>query len=414
MEYLKLFENHTEYEEYKNSGFTMPNVSHCIENIHIHHKVEDRVIVTYNVTDTSNPTLIGYGDYINGFSAIEIDGIEQPNVVSAYTFDTLGKHIVKYSLKDTSIIDDNAFRECGSITNVIIPNNVKKIDAQAFQDCANLVSINIPSGVTSIDVGAFRSCVGLTSIDIPNTVTSIGNYAFYNCTNLTSIDIPSGVTSIGTEAFYNCTSLTSCTFGQDSQLTSIWGGAFKSCSSLTSIDIPNSVTSIGGQAFRGCSGLTSIDIPSGVTYIGDWSFGGCYGLTNITVDSSNTVYDSRNNCNAIIDTNTNTLLFGCNNTIIPDGIVAIGDNAFHSYRGLTSINIPSSTTSIGNGAFTTCKSLSSITCNAIIAPNIVSRTFENIKSNGTLYVPQGSNGYDVWMQNENFYLGLYGWTKVEQ
>ena len=168
------------------------------------------------------------------------------------------------------------------------------------------------------------------------SVTSIGGYAFDGCSGLTSVTIPNSVTSIG-------------------------GSAFRGCSGLTSVIIPSSVTSIGEHAFEDCSGLTSVTIPNSVTSIGDRAFSGCSSLTSVTVDKNNGTYDSRNNCNAIIETSTNKFIVGCNNTIIPNSVTAISEYAFFRCSGLTSVTIPNSITSIGDRAFEGCSGLTSVT-----------------------------------------------------
>ena len=245
------------------------------------------------------------------------------------------------------------------VKTVEISDGVTSIGETAFYNCSKLTSVTIPNSVTSIGEYAFRGCSGLTSVTIPNSVTSIGRYAFRDCSSLTSVTIPNSVTSIGSSTFSGCSGLTTVTI--PNSVTSIEDYAFSGCSGLTSVTIPNSVTSIGSGAFSGCSGLTSVTIPNSVTSIGSGAFRDCSGLTSISVESGNEKYDSRNNCNAIKETASNTLIAGCKNTTIPNSVTSIGDYAFSGCSGLTSVTIPNSVTSIGEYAFRGCSGLTSVT-----------------------------------------------------
>ncbi len=133
-----------------------------------------------------------------------------------------------------------------------------------------------------------------------------------------------------------------------------------------------SVTSIVG-AFYGCSSLTSVTIPNSVTSIGSWAFRNCSSLTSLSVEAGNTIYDSRNNCNAIIETATNTLIVGCQNTTISNTVTSIGSSAFSDCSSLTSVTIPNSVTSIGEDAFYNCSGLTSVTI-----PNSVTSIGEEV------------------------------------
>ena len=193
-------------------------------------------------------------------------------------------------------------------------------------------------------------------------LTSIGDNAFDGCYNLTSVTIPKSVTSIGERAFYGC--------------------------GITSITIPESVTSIGERAFYGC-GITSITIPESVTSIGNYPFSYCSSLASINVEQENEYYDSRNNCNAIIETATNTLIAGCKKTTIPEGVTNIGNNAFSGCSGLTSITIPEGVTSIGDYTFYGCSGLTTITIPEGVT-SIGDYTFYGCSGLTTITIPEGA------------------------
>ena len=204
------------------------------------------------------------------------------------------------------------------------------------------------------------------------TVTSIGYGAFCGCYGLTSIEIPSSVTSIGDRAF-------------------------QYCSRLKSMNIPSNVTYIGNAAFYECFSLTSLNIPSSVRCIGDRAFYNCAGLNSITVDSGNMIYDSRDNCNAIIETASNTLIVGSNTTVIPNGVLSIADYALYDCYRLNSIEIPNSVTSIGNYAFCYCSGLTSLNIPSSVKSlgyGVFHLTgwFEN-QSDGILYLDNWLLGY---------------------
>ena len=204
----------------------------------------------------------------------------------------------------------------------------------------NLDSDNHTASVTYASVSSYTGDVVVPEeISVNGTkyaVTSLGNYCFDGCTGLTSITIPSSVTNLERNCFENCTG-------------------------LTSITIPSSVTSLGVECFENCTGLTSITIPSSVTSLGYGCFAGCSGIAYIKVDANNPVYDSRDNCNAIIETSTNEMIAGCKNSHIPSSVTSLGEYCFWDCTGLTSITIPSSVTSLGGSCFYGCTGLTSVT-----------------------------------------------------
>lgn len=280
-----------------------------------------------------------------------------------------------------------AFQGCSELTSIVIPDSVTEIGKCAFANCNKLASIVIPDSVKIIDRWAFYRCKNLTELTIGKSVMEIGDYAFQYCSRLTTVNynasncefensrgyctafdeckllstlnIGEEVTIIPNFAFCDCQGLAAINIPDS--VTKIGDRAFIGCWELTSINIPDSVTEIGSSAFEGCRGLVSITIPQSVTSIGSSAFYCCSGLIEINVSEGNKVYDSRSNCNAIIETATNVLIKGCVNTVIPDSITEIGAGAFEDCRGLTELTIPNSVTSINKFAFSRCSGLTAVT-----------------------------------------------------
>ena len=226
---------------------------------------------------------------------------------------------------------------------------------------SDLVSVTIPSNVVYISNSAFSLCSELESVIFTENskLENIGSGAFEGCYSLGSIDIPDGVSTIGVNAFYGCNGLSYIKLPKS--LRVIDSSLFESCYDLKTIDIPNNVTFIELSAFN-YTGLESLHIPASVTNISLMDREP-NAIETITVDLANTYYDSRNDCNAIIEKSTSTLILGCTTTVIPEGIVAIGASAFSQSNiganGRT-IVIPEGVEYIDEGAFELCYELTDV------------------------------------------------------
>ena len=277
-------------------------------------------------------------------------------------------------------IGESAFQGCRSLKKIDMSENVTSIGNYAFASCWDLKSISLPSNLTQLSDGVFMWCDSLCEINIPDNSTKIGSAAFYKCYSLKSINIPSAVVSIESDAFDGCYFLSN-KFINHSTLNATennyWGATIGDeeyegliikdkivigCrQNVISATIPNHIIKIKTKAFDQCAKLRSVYIPSSVINIDTDAFVSCHSLSDLKVDNSNTTYDSRNDCNAIIESSSNKLILGCMNTIIPDNVTTIGSKAFCSCRKLSSILLPNSITTIEDSAFYECIELDSIT-----------------------------------------------------
>ena len=334
-----------------------------------------------NLNITTPLVSLGKGAFCRceGLSGVVLS--DQITAIEDYTFLGCSNLESQEFLSNVTSIGEEAF-SCTSFESVVIPDAVTRIGLGAYSECPNLVSVTLPASLDTISDYLFSGCTLLSNISMPNSLTHIGNYAFSRCSNLTEINLPTSLTSIGYSAFARCTGLSNvvipnavsyignsafmgCTglvnVTLPASLEAINYYTFSGCTNLSTITIPNAVTSISYYAFSDCAALTGINLPASVASISMRAFDGCSSLLTITVDGNNTVFDSRDNCNAIISTADNTLVLGCKNTVIPGTVTAIGECAFSGCTGLTSMTIPNSVTAIGDYAFFNCMEMESIT-----------------------------------------------------
>ena len=311
-------------------------------------------------------------------------------------------------------IPDNAFMWCVILQSIALPQNLTSIGSSAFRSCTNLEKIDLPDGIISIGSEAFSGCKVLDVVTLPPNLSDIGGLAFANCYKFESITIPASVKSIGIAPFgYNenfgeirvagdnvtyespegsnaivekatKTLVVGCKSTQipddvlrigyaafkgvtniqhiplPKGLKYISSYAFEDCHSLMDIVLPEHLDSIMIGAFFRCHSLQSIYIPASVKFISGGLFGETESLKSIEVSKDNKYYDSREQCNAIIRTADNTLNNGCEATIIPSSVVAIGNAAFSNHKYFRDIDIPKQVTIIEGWAYDNCSNVQKI------------------------------------------------------
>lgn len=297
--------------------------------------------------------------------------------------------------------DDSPFANNESIISVIVAEGVTSIGECGFYQCSGLKNLTLPRTLTSIGNWCFYgdknienlyiSNIGnwcatnigssysspfswskkgniflnnslVTNLVIPSGITSINSFTFSGCNCIKTVSFPDSLTTINNNAFEHCNDINQIIFGNG--LKTISSYAFSYCNGLTDLSLPDGLELVQSYAFGWCASLERINIPASVSTIGTCAFCETGNLSEISVSETNTKYDSRNNCNAIIETATNKLLTGCCNTIIPNSTTSIGRDAFRNMSSLRSINIPASVKDIGAYAFSSCKSLESVTFSA--------------------------------------------------
>ncbi len=279
--------------------------------------------------------------------------------------EVIGKKAVKR-------IGDDAFRKCKTLRKVIIPSTVDYIGDYAFADNRYLKEIVLLNEQHVIIKTARYSSSDTTPFDntayikdaknFTDGVLYVGNHAVIAADEKinNNVKIRTGTIDIADQCFLNCKNLFSVSLPDS--ITNIGNRAFAYCSNLKEINLPDSILKIGNESFVYCKAIDNIHIPRSLIDIGTntWfsPFGYCSGLKELIVEDGNPRYYSKDNC--IIDKDTNTLIRGCSNSIIPKGIKRIGSHAFSGCFDLKSIIIPESVSKILDNAFSGCSALSEI------------------------------------------------------
>ena len=386
----------------------------------------DAKLVVPNGTKAKYKSAKGWKDFPEILEESEFQSSRELNVAVAGSLSSLIPENERGSIEELKLTgqlnnDDLIFiREelCGAdqsnirgnlrvldMTNARIENDV--LGFEALKWTITLEEVKLPNTLKSIGWMAFFES-GIKGLFIPKSVTDLGPDIFYQCDNLSYLIVEEGNPVFDSRENCNAIIETATNLLRigcrstvvPSSVVGLGASSFSGVNGLTSLDLPDGVKSIGNGAFWADEGLTSVKLSKSVVELGTGPFVGCSNVSSFVIDPENPVYDSRNNCNAIIETATNTLIQGFGTTKIPEDVVKIAPSAFQ-YQALSYLEIPASVKEIGAACFLYCNSLTTVVSHVKKPFPVNSSVFSGSNmATAVLYVPFGT---------KNAYAATAGW-----
>ena len=289
-------------------------------------------------------------------------------------------------------IGEYCFRGASNLSSLTIPSTVKYIGTEAFEYTDKLFSLDIPESVEKVGWLAFAR-TGLKEVVIPASSSNWldSDAAFQDNENLVKATFAPGTTAIQDRIFFGCVALRTIIIPDEVEY--IGPGAFAGCEALREIHLPASLQVLYNRLFRGCP-LRSLEIPAGVIEIEGSALLGT-SIAKLTVNPANTVFDSRDNCNAIIRTADNTIVAATAGAFIPASVDSIAQEAFVELDGIRSLTLPANLKKIKEMGLMNLNNLTLITSHiqnpaGVLEADAFSSWYANQYEEATLYVPAGT------------------------
>lgn len=306
-------------------------------------------------------------------SGLEEINIEGKPEIRLWAFDGTPYEANEFKTHGGLVRDNVLLSVNPELTEYKIPPGVKIIGRDAFKN-SKVKELDVPKGVTKLDICAF-SYSELERISLPDTLKIVDAFAFSNCTNLTKLIIPKSVTRIGDCAFEelpNCvlTILNEC---DDEEIFRVAQDSFgRRTLNIKEIRVPN-----GSAAMRYAmkSGLNVTTFPCSPTKFGNPKK--YHYIDDVFCCEGSTLHE----------------YFGHQEAVhIPDGIRAIGDNAFTN-ADVQKVYLPKSVKRIEKFGFASCENLIEIVGDG--TKEIELYAFHNCKALQRVSFPQLEKYIDI-------------------